>query len=57
LRVALPEFGPREDVIQRFAEFNDGTHGSAGHFSVGQLRTIKQRVEDVLLLFLHEVVR
>jgi hypothetical protein len=45
-----------ENVIQLFAEFNDGTHGSAGHFSIGQLRTIKRRVEDALL-FLHEVVR
>lgn len=45
-----------DNVIQLFAEFNDGTHGSAGHFSDGQLRTIKQRVEDALL-FLHEIVR
>ncbi len=45
-----------ENVIQLFTEFNDGTHGSAGHFSLRQLRTIKQRVEDALL-FLHEVVR
>jgi len=45
-----------ENVIRLFDEFNEGTHGSAGHFSVSQLRTIKQRVEDALL-FLHEVVR
>lgn len=45
-----------ENVVQLFGEFNDGTHGSAGHFSIGQLQTIKQRVEDALL-FLHEISR
>ena len=45
-----------ENVIQLFAEFNDGTHGSAGHFSALHLGSIKQRVEDALL-FLHEIVR
>jgi hypothetical protein len=45
-----------ENVIQLFSEFNEGTHGSAGHFSVGQLRVIKRRVEDAIL-FLHAIVR
>lgn len=44
-----------ENVVQLFGEFNEGTHGSAGVFSIGQLQTIKQRVEDALL-FLHEIV-
>lgn len=45
-----------ENVVELFGEFNEGTHGSAGHFSIGQLQTIKQRVEDALL-FLHEIAR
>lgn len=44
-----------QNVIDLFSEFNDATHGSAGHFSIGQLQTIKRRVEDALL-FLHNIV-
>lgn len=44
-----------QNVIDLFGEFNDATHGSAGHFSIGQLQTIKRRVEDALL-FLHNIV-
>ena len=36
------------NVLQLFREFNDGTHGSAGHFSLDQLSTIKKRVEDAV---------
>lgn len=45
-----------EDVVQLVREFNDATHGSAGHYSIGQLRTIKQRVEDAIV-FLYDIVR
>ena len=44
-----------ENVVELFGEFNGGTHGSAGHYSIGHLQTIKQRVEDALL-FLHDIV-
>lgn len=33
-----------DNVLALFAEFNDGTHGSAGRFSLEQLRTLKTRV-------------
>lgn len=37
-----------DNVIALFGEFNSGTHGSAGRFSLGQLRTLKVRVEDAV---------
>ena len=36
------------DVLQLFREFNDGTHGSAGRFSLDQLSAIKSRVEHAV---------
>ena len=48
--------GPLEDfveedmknVLQLFREFNDGTHGTAGRFSLDQLSAIKTRVEHAV---------
>lgn len=55
---ALEEFVERdlENVVTLFEVFNDGTHGSAGHFNLYQLSTIKRRVEDAIK-FLHGVIR
>ncbi|MDD9982302.1 MAG: hypothetical protein OXU81_13245 [Gammaproteobacteria bacterium] len=36
------------NVLHLFREFNDGTHGSAGRFSLKQLLAIKKRVEDAV---------
>ena len=36
------------NVVQLFQEFNDGTHGSSGHFTHQQLVVIKKRVEDAV---------
>ena len=36
------------NVVQLFREFNDGTHGSSGHFTYQQLVAIKKRVEDAV---------
>ena len=36
------------NVLQLFREFNDGTHGSAGRFSLDQLSAIKRRVEHAV---------
>ena len=36
------------NVVQLFHEFNDGTHGSSGHFTHQQLVAIKNRVEDAI---------
>ena len=36
------------DVLQLFREFNDGTHGIAGRFSLDQLSAIKTRVEHAV---------
>ena len=36
------------NVAQLFREFNDGTHGSSGHFTYQQLVAIKKRVEDAV---------
>ena len=41
-----------DNVIALFGEFNSGTHGSAGQFSLDQLRTLKGRVEDAVLFVL-----
>lgn len=47
---ALEDFVEEDikNVLQLFREFNDGTHGSAGRFSLGQLSAIKKRVEDAV---------
>ena len=37
-----------KNVLQLFREFNDGTHGSAGRFSLEQLSAIKRRVEHAV---------
>ncbi|GAA0812222.1 hypothetical protein [Spirilliplanes yamanashiensis] len=44
------------DVMNLFAQFNKGTHGSAGRFDIPTLRTIKHRVEDAIR-FLSSLVR
>jgi hypothetical protein len=41
-----------DDVVILFTEFNQGTHGSAGRFSISQLRALKERVEHAIQ-FLH----
>lgn len=38
-----------ENVIDLFREFNSGTHGDAGKFSIGQLVALKQRAEDAIV--------
>ena len=35
-----------ENVLHLFKVFNDGTHGSAGHYQYNKLLAIKKRVED-----------
>lgn len=42
-----------ENVIDLFREFNSGTHGNAGRFSIAQLVALKQRVEDAILFVCH----
>lgn len=37
-----------KSVLQLFREFNDGTHGTAGRFSLDQLSAIKTRVEHAV---------
>ena len=37
-----------KNVLQLFREFNDGTHGSAGRFTLDQLWAIKKRVEHAV---------
>lgn len=37
------------NVLSLFDEFNDGTHGSAGRFTIRQLLALKTRVEDAVL--------
>lgn len=37
-----------ENVLELFQEFNDGTHGKAGRFSLDQLSAIKTRVEHAV---------
>lgn len=43
-----------KNVLELFRVFNDGTHGSAGRFGVGQLKAVKTRVEDAVK-FIHRV--
>jgi hypothetical protein len=45
-----------DNIVALFREFNDGTHGSAGRFTLSQLAAIKKRVEDAIL-FLNRIVR
>lgn len=54
---ALEDFVEEDmkNVAQLFREFNEGTHGSAGRFSLDQLSVIKKRVEDAIV-FLWSIV-
>lgn len=47
---ALEDFVEKDidNVVQLFRVFNDGTHGSPGHFTFTQLVAIKKRVEDAI---------
>jgi Predicted pPIWI-associating nuclease len=38
-----------EDLLTLFRTLNDGTHGSAGTFTVQQLLKLKKRAEDSIL--------
>lgn len=40
--------GDIENVLALFHEFNTGTHGAAGRFTLGQLRALKDRVEHAI---------
>jgi Predicted pPIWI-associating nuclease len=42
------------NIVELFRVFNDGTHGSSGTFSLSQLSSIKNRVEDGII-FLSEI--
>lgn len=55
---ALTEFVDDDinSVIALFDEFNRGTHGGAGAFSLGQLGAIKTRVEGAIR-FIHRLIR
>lgn len=44
-----------DNVLSLFGEFNSGTHGEAGRFTLRQLGTLKQRVEDAIA-FLYRIV-
>jgi hypothetical protein len=44
-----------DSVIALFDDFNNGTHGDAGRFDLGQLAAIKTRVEDAIQ-FLYRIV-
>lgn len=50
----LEEFVERDidNVLALFGEFNSGTHGTAGQFSLAQLQTLKTRVEDAVTFVL-----
>ena len=37
------------NILTLFRVFNDGTHGSSGHFDIDQLISIKSRVEDGII--------
>ena len=49
-KVPLVDFVEEDinDVLKLFQTFNDGTHGSAGRFSIDQLTMIKTRVEHAI---------
>jgi hypothetical protein len=55
---SLEDFVERdlENVVELFQVFNDGTHGTAGKFDLGQLRAIKKRVENAMN-FLGRIIR
>lgn len=38
-----------ENVVQLFAEFNQGTHGPARKFALEQLQAIRRRVEGGIM--------
>ena len=40
------------DVVELFGVFNQGTHGPAGKFTMGQLQALRRRVEENLLFLL-----
>ena len=44
-----------DDVIALLGEFNSGTHGAAGRFTLNQLRALKARVEHAIG-FLYQIV-
>lgn len=44
-----------ENILQLFGVFNEGTHGSAGTFSLRELTLIRKRVEDGIT-FLAEII-
>jgi len=45
-----------DNVIALFKAFNDGTHGTAGRFTIGQLEALKRRSEQAIH-FLHGAIR
>ena len=38
-----------KNVVELFEVFNEGTHGTAGTFDLGQLRAVRKRVEDGIM--------
>ena len=45
-----------ENILDLFDVFNQGTHGTAGRFSIHELASVKRRVEDGIV-FLASIVR
>lgn len=45
-----------ENLLELFRVLNDGTHGSAGRFTIEQLASVKRRVEDAII-FLVSIAR
>ncbi len=41
-----------KDVLELFTVFNQGTHGPAGRFSIGQLTVMRKRVEESILFLM-----
>ena len=41
-----------KDVLELFTVFNQGTHGPAGKFSIGQLTAMRKRVEESILFLM-----
>ena len=54
----LEDFVTRDvdNILDLFAVFNDGTHGSAGKFAMHELAAVKKRVEDGIM-FLASIAR
>jgi hypothetical protein len=44
------------NVLELFRTFNDGTHGSAGRYSIAELEAVKHRVENAIR-FLYRAIR